>query len=224
MSYTLHSHARPPCEKSLLKKTKDNNRGAGRPRAVGLALVFFFIFACLSVFIFLISNNKIRVAYNNNYQPDQPIPFSHAVHVGEYQMDCRYCHTAVEEGRHAGVPSLDICMNCHLTVKPESPWIQKIRTAYEEKKPVVWEKVHLLPDFVKFNHSLHIKALVGKTTGPAGLPPSGQQVRKTCTTCHGKVENMEIMYQHESLSMGWCVQCHRKEEHQAPLNCTTCHY
>ena len=185
------------------------------------ALFFFFIFLGLSVFIFLISNNKINLGYNNNYQPDQPIPFSHKIHAGDYQMDCRYCHTTVEEGRHAGVPSLDICINCHLTVKPNSPWIQKIITAYEKNQPVIWEKVHLLPDFVKFNHSLHLKALAG---GTVTLPPSKEQVIKTCTTCHGKVENMEIMYQHKALSMGWCVECHRKEEHKAPTNCSTCHY
>ena len=200
-----------------------NHKISDRSKKAVAALFFFFVLLSISLFIFLISNNKIRLAYNNDYQPDQPIPFSHKLHAGEYQMDCRYCHTAVEEGRHAGVPSLDICMNCHLTVKPDSPWIQKLVEAYQNDQPVVWEKVHLLPDFVKFNHSLHIKALSGGFT-QASLPPSKKQVRKACTTCHGKVENMEIMYQHESLSMGWCVQCHRKDEHKAPINCSTCHY
>ena len=192
-------------------------------KAIG-ALFFFFMFFGLALFIFLLSTNKIRLAYNNDYEPDQPIPFSHAIHVGQYQMDCRYCHTAVEEGRHAGVPSLDICMNCHLTVKPDSPYIQKLVEAYGNNKTIIWEKVHLLPDFVKFNHSLHIKALSGRFSQTSHLPPSGDQVRQSCTTCHGKVENMEIMYQHESLSMGWCVQCHRKEENKAAINCSTCHY
>ena len=201
-----------------------NRKLSGRGKKMMAAGFFFFIFLSFSLFIFLISNNKIRLAYNNNYQPDQPIPFSHAIHIGQYQMDCRYCHTAVEEGRHAGVPSLDICMNCHLTVKPDSPHIQKLRTAYENNQPIVWEKVHLLPDFVKFNHSLHIKALSSGFAETSQLPPSKEQIQKTCTTCHGKVENMEIMYQHESLSMGWCVQCHRKEENKAPTNCSTCHY
>ena len=183
---------------------------------------FFLVGALgLSLFIFLISNNQLVLGYNINYQPDQPIPFSHNLHAGEYGIDCRYCHTAVEQGRHASIPSLDICMNCHLSVKVESPLIQQLRQAYEDKKPVLWEKVHLLPDFVKFNHSAHIKALAGRS---GHLPASSEQVRKTCTTCHGKVENMEILYQHESLSMGWCIQCHRKEENQAPINCSTCHY
>ena len=185
---------------------------------------FFLVVATgLSLFIFLISSNQLVLGYNINYQPDQPIPFSHKLHAGEYGMDCRYCHTAVEQGRHASIPSLDICMNCHLSVKVESPVIQQLREAYENNQSVVWEKVHLLPDFVKFNHSVHIKALAGHFVS-GDLPASSEHVRKTCTTCHGTVENMEIMYQHESLSMGWCIQCHRKEENQAPINCSTCHY
>ncbi len=188
------------------------------------ALVFLVFLLSVSLFIYLISSNKIAVAYNTNYQPDQPIPFSHALHVGQYQMDCRYCHTQVEQGRHAGVPSLDICMNCHLAVKTKSPWIQKLTKAYQNKTSIAWQKVHLLPDFVKFNHSLHIKALAGRFHKDGMAFASSHQVKKTCTTCHGPVETMDVMYQHHSLSMGWCVNCHRKEENQAPINCTTCHY
>lgn len=188
------------------------------------AAIFLFILIGLSIFIYLIANNKIALAYNNNYQPDQPIPFSHKIHAGQYKMDCRYCHTEVEQGRHATVPSLDICMNCHLTVKTDSPWIQKLTEAYQNEQPIAWQKVHLLPDFVKFNHALHFKALTSHSQTPVLSFPSSHQVRKTCTICHGPVENMETIYQHSSLSMGWCVNCHRKKEHQAPINCTTCHY
>lgn len=188
------------------------------------AFIFFCLLIALCLFIYLISSNKIALAYNNNYEPDQPIPFSHKIHVGQYKMDCRYCHTEVEKGRHATVPSLDICMNCHLTVKTNSPWIQKLTLAYQNNQPIAWEKVHLLPDFVKFNHAAHIKALT-KNKAPTTLYfPSGHQVKKACTVCHGPVENMETIYQHSSLSMGWCVNCHRKKEHQAPVNCSTCHY
>ncbi len=194
-----------------------------RARIAG-AIIFFFILIGLCVFIYLITNNKIALAYNNNYQPDQPIPFSHKIHAGQYKMDCRYCHTEVEKGRHATVPSLDICMNCHLTVKTDSPWIQKLTAAYQNKQPIAWQKVHLLPDFVKFNHAPHLKALTAHPQTPILSFPSGHQVRKTCTVCHGPVENMETIYQHSSLSMGWCVNCHRKKEHQAPINCSTCHY
>ena len=151
------------------------------------SLFFCIILLFLTAFIYLMSSNKVSVAYNTNYQPDQPVPFSHKLHVGEYGMDCRYCHTSVEQSRAAGVPSLDICMNCHLTIKVNSPWIKTIRTAYEQNEPIVWEKVHLMPDFVKFNHALHIKALTNFSEDTQ-LPPSTESIRKTCTTCHGKVE------------------------------------
>ena len=192
-------------------------------KKIGPALVFFALFLSFSVFIFLLSTNKISLAYNDGYQPDQPLPFSHKVHVADHGMDCRFCHTSVEEGRHAGVPSLDICMSCHLTVKTGSPHIQKLVQAYTDKEPVIWEKVHLLPDFVKFHHGLHIKALAGGGVG--GIPPSGEKVKKACTLCHGSVENMGLMYQHNSLSMGQCVQCHRENKHKgASDECSKCHY
>ncbi len=199
-----------------------------KKKIIGALFFLGLSFAC-AAFIYLLSTNTISLAYNDGYQPDQPIPFSHALHVGRYKMDCRYCHVAVEQGRHASIPSLDICMNCHLTVKTNSPWIQKLTKAYQDKQPVAWQKVHLLPDFVKFNHSLHIKALTQKKSPLSAkhalfFVPSTQQIQKTCTTCHGAVENMNIIYQHSSLSMGWCVKCHRKPEHKAPTNCTTCHY
>ena len=185
-------------------------------------LLFFVLFLGFSVFVFLLSTNKISLAYNDGYQPDQPLPFSHKTHVGDNGMDCRFCHTSVEEGRHAGVPSLDICMSCHLTVKPDSPHIQKLITAYTNKEPIVWEKVHLLPDFVKFNHALHIKALAG---GTGKIPPSGEKVKRACTTCHGRVEDMGLMYQHNSLSMGQCVKCHRENKHKGGSDeCSKCHY
>ena len=192
-------------------------------KKIGPALLFFAVFLSFSVFVFLLSTNKISLAYNDGYQPDQPLPFSHKVHVVDHGMDCRFCHTSVEEGRHAGVPSLDICMSCHLTVKSSSPHIQKLVQAYTDKEPVIWEKVHLLPDFVKFHHGLHIKALAGGGVG--GIPPSGEKVKKACTICHGPVENMGLMYQHNSLSMGQCVQCHRENKHKgASDECSKCHY
>ncbi len=219
------------------------NRNTKRRVVKTTGVVFFlFVFLSLSIFVYLVSSNKVSVGYNIDYQPDQPIPFSHKIHAGQYQIDCRYCHTQVERSPVASVPSLDICMNCHLTVKVNSPWIKKIRKAYENKEPIAWQKVHLLPDFVRFNHSLHIQFLTGggqqRTQQKAHegaeegiaesfhlfLPASQEQIRRACTTCHGKVENMELMYQYKSLSMGWCVRCHRQKEHQAPINCSTCHY
>ena len=186
---------------------------------VGVALILSF-FVLLSLFVYLLTNNRLDLFYNKGYEPDQPIPFSHKLHAGKYKIDCLYCHAGVETARHSPIPSLNVCMNCHLTVKTESQWIQKLMAAYTEGKPVSWEKVHLLPDFVKFSHFHHIKA------------------GKQCQTCHGPVEEMDRVSQHKSLSMGWCVNCHRqspeegkvlkelksKSHGQAPINCSTCHY
>ncbi len=170
------------------------------------ALVVLSLLGGLSAFVYAISNNKVVIGYNQGYMPDQPIPFSHELHAGQYQMDCRFCHTGAETTRHASVPSLNVCMNCHLVVKTDSPWIQQITQAYNEGRSVAWEKVHLLPDHVKFDHSAHT------------------QKGKQCAECHGPVENMPVVYQFSSLSMGWCINCHREPENKAPLNCSTCHY
>lgn len=185
----------------------------------GLAVVSFVLLS-LCVFIYALTEQKLKIAYNDGYQPDQPIPFSHKVHVGQYKMDCRYCHTSVEENRHASVPSLNICMNCHLNIKVESPWIQQLRQAVQENKPIQWQKVHLLADFVKFNHAPHIKALTQDRSNP-----DSKAYKQSCYTCHGPVEDMSVVFQHETLSMGWCIDCHRKEENKPwLLQCVTCHY
>ena len=170
------------------------------------AMVVFGLLGGLGTWIYLVSNNKVVFGYNVDYEPDQPIPFSHQLHAGQYKIDCKYCHTSTEQSRHASVPSVNICMNCHLVVKTGSPWIQKLSEAYNTGKPIQWQKVHLLPDHVKFNHAAHIRA------------------GKDCKTCHGDVEKMPVVKQHSSLSMGWCVNCHRKPENKAPVNCSTCHY
>lgn len=148
----------------------------------------------------------VSVGYNKGYEPEQPIPFDHSLHAGTYQIKCQYCHTNAEYSRHATVPSLNVCMNCHVAVKTDSPWIKKLREHYEAGVSIPWVKVHLLPDFVQFNHSPHIKKGVA------------------CQTCHGPVENMSKVQQFTDLSMGWCVNCHRKPENNAPTNCSTCHY
>lgn len=128
------------------------------------------------------------------YQPEQPIPFSHAVHAGQYQMPCLYCHSSAEYAAHSSVPGLETCMNCHQAVKTDSPWIQKMQEAYDNNEPIEWVEVHVLPDFVQFNHRAHVAA---------NIP---------CQHCHGDVENMEVVYQWAPLSMGWCVDCHRSTD------------
>lgn len=129
------------------------------------------------------------------YQPEQPIPFSHALHAGQYKIPCLYCHSSAEYSEFAAVPGLETCMNCHSQVKLDSPWIQELREAYEKNEPIEWVQVHVLPDFVHFNHRAHVAA---------GL---------ACQECHGPVEEMEKVYQWAPLNMGWCMECHRNDNH-----------
>lgn len=129
------------------------------------------------------------------YQPFQPIAYSHKLHAGTLGMDCRYCHRLVEEGPHATIPDNATCMGCHTHVKKDSAFLQPMRDAFGDgaatNQPVEWVKVHMLPDHAYFNHAVHINANVG------------------CTSCHGRVDQMEIVRQVEPLSMGWCLECHR---------------
>ena len=151
------------------------------------------------------------IGYNQGYQPDQPIPYSHELHAGNYQIPCLYCHSTAERANHAAVPSLNICMNCHIVIPGDKhkDAIEKIKTAFTNNEPIAWVKVHMLPDFVKFNHKRHVQRF--------GTPES-------CHKCHGPIETMAKVYQHSSLSMGWCVNCHRQPENNAPVSCSTCHY
>jgi hypothetical protein len=149
--------------------------------------------------------HKLGIGYNRGYQPEQPIPFDHTIHVAQNKIQCQYCHNQVERSAHANIPALSTCMNCHLTVKTDSPHIQKLREAFDKGQTIEWVNVHMLPDFVHFNHSAHIQRGVN------------------CQTCHGPVETMQRVYQFQTLDMGWCVNCHRQPENRAPLNCSTCH-
>jgi hypothetical protein len=125
------------------------------------------------------------------YQPIQPVPYSHKMHVDSLGMDCRYCHTLVETGPHANVPPTQTCMNCHSIVKADSEKLQPVLQSWSTRKPIEWVRVHELPDFVYFDHSAHLNAGVG------------------CASCHGDVAQMEVVTQVEPLSMSWCLACHR---------------
>ena len=128
------------------------------------------------------------------YQPYQPIPYSHKLHAGTLGMDCRYCHRTVEESYSASVPDADTCYGCHKHVKADSLALQPLRDAFSDEghnTPIEWVKVHMLPEFAYFNHAVHMRANVG------------------CKSCHGRVDQMEIVRQAEPLSMGWCLECHR---------------
>jgi hypothetical protein len=135
------------------------------------------------------------VGIHQGYAPEQPIKFSHKLHAGQYQINCNYCHTGVYAGKGANVPSANICMNCHNAIKRESPEIQKIYKALENDEPIQWVRVHNLPDLAYFNHSQH--------TNVGGLE---------CKNCHGEIEKMEVVEQRSSLTMGWCIDCHRQTD------------
>jgi hypothetical protein len=126
-----------------------------------------------------------------NYAPTQPVPYSHALHVGKLGLDCRYCHNTVERTEFAALPATQTCMNCHTNIKPSSPGLQPVRDSWTTGRPVEWVKVHDLPDYVYFNHSAHVSHGVG------------------CVECHGRIDHMEVVHQAQPLSMGWCLDCHR---------------
>ena len=144
----------------------------------------------------MIVTDAIKLGRQESYAPDQPIKFSHKVHVGENGIDCMYCHTTVEQGKSAGIPAANLCMNCHIIVREGTNSgkfeIAKVVEANETGEPIDWIRIHNLPDHVFFSHAVHVGS--GKLD---------------CAQCHGPVEDMDIMEQHSDLSMGWCVNCHR---------------
>jgi len=143
----------------------------------------------------------LSVGVQQGYAPTQPIPFSHKLHAGQYEIDCKYCHTGVEKGKSANIPSANICMNCHNAIKTTSPNMQMIYAAIEKDEPIQWVRVHNLPDLAYFNHQQHVKV--------AGLE---------CENCHGNIKEMEVVQQASLLTMGWCIDCHRKTDVNAKGN------
>jgi hypothetical protein len=125
---------------------------------------------------------------------DQPVPFSHQHHVGGLGIDCRYCHGTVETAAFAGMPTTKVCMNCHAQIWADSPMLESVRESYRTGQSLAWNRVHRLPDFVYFDHSIHVKKGVG------------------CATCHGRVDEMPLTRQAASLYMEWCLDCHRRPE------------
>ncbi len=183
-----------------------------------------FLVLCSVIFLMLASAYFVygyfmQVGVDQGYEPVQPIHYSHRIHAGDNGIDCKYCHSSARVSKHSGIPSLNICMNCHKSIYQVAEETQKegieeygidynaeIQKLYKavgwdeneqkytgETQPVKWVRIHNLPDFAYFNHSQHVSV--------AGVE---------CQTCHGPVEEMEIMYQHSSLTMGWCINCHRE--------------
>jgi hypothetical protein len=125
----------------------------------------------------------------------QPVPFSHKHHVGDLGLDCRYCHTTVEESSFAGIPPTKTCMNCHSQVYSDSPMLEPVRQSFRENVPLKWVRVNNLPGYVYFDHSIHLNKGVG------------------CVTCHGQVNEMPLMWRENTLTMEWCLECHRNPAH-----------
>jgi hypothetical protein len=154
--------------------------------AIGLGLPVFLVF--------LVWYGGSPATTDVGYAPAQPVPYSHALHAGELGIDCRYCHTTVEIAAHAAVPPTQTCMNCHANIRATSPKLVAVRESNATGMPVAWVRVHDLPDFVYFNHAAHVSRGVG------------------CVECHDRVDKMEVVYQAEKLSMGWCLDCHRNPD------------
>ncbi|MCX8081240.1 MAG: c-type cytochrome [Bacteroidia bacterium] len=196
-------------DKGLYKEVEEwfskNRRLVG---AIGVILVFVGMKSCWNACY------NIGVYYDwrtqKGYKPEQPIKFSHKLHAGDHEIACQYCHNSVEKSRHAGIPSVNVCMNCHKAIQKGPKYGEKeIAKIYEaagfdpktntydpsKQKPIEWIKVHNLPDHVYFNHSQHV--VVGKIE---------------CQTCHGDVKNMTVAEQKSPLTMKWCIECHRQTE------------
>jgi hypothetical protein len=142
----------------------------------------------------LLEINRTPYVTNAGVARIQPVQFSHQHHVGGLGLDCRYCHTSVEKAAVAGIPPTKTCMNCHSQIWADAPILEPVRASFRDDRPLQWTRVHDLPDFVYFNHSVHVKKGVG------------------CETCHGRVDRMPLMRQENTLQMAWCLDCHRAPE------------
>ena len=145
----------------------------------------FIIAALLTVALMINRSGYVTQAY---VPREQPVPFSHQHHVGGIGIDCRYCHTTVEISNSANIPPTKICMNCHSQIWAASPTLEPVRESFRKDKSIPWIRVHDLPDYAYFNHSIHVNKGVG------------------CSTCHGRVDRMPLVWQHASLQMEWCFE------------------
>lgn len=181
-----------------------------------LVMAIFFLLASA----YFVYGYLMQIGIDQGYQPVQPIHYSHRIHAGDNGIDCKYCHSSSRESKHSGIPSLNVCMNCHKSIYEVAPetlaegaaigvdYNAEIKKLYKavgwddaeqkytgESQPVKWIRIHNLPDFVYFNHSQHVSV--------AGIE---------CQTCHGQIQEMEVVYQDSPLTMGWCIDCHRKTD------------
>lgn len=157
-----------------------------------LSVYGIFVVAALGLIGLLIYSRSPYPAFAQK-SPTQPVPFSHALHVG-IKIDCQYCHSSVTTSASAGIPPTQTCMTCHSVIRTDSAALAPVRDSYATGKPIEWNRVHDLGDFVYFNHSIHVAKGVG------------------CSTCHGQIDNMPAVFQENTLQMEWCIACHRAPE------------
>ncbi len=177
---------------------------------VRLPITLFVVAVAFTLTYFVSRGERDGIGYS----PEQPILFSHALHNGQMGIDCQYCHTGVEKSRHAGIPSVSVCMNCHTQARTDRPQIVKLKEYYTSGKALLWKRIHKVPDYAYFNHSSHVN--------------KGIQ----CISCHGDVGQMVKVAQVNSFTMGACLDCHRnaqtkltylKNVKNGPEYCWACH-
>ncbi len=153
-----------------------------------------------TVLALAVTGGMLWAFYRSGYHTEvgaprqQPVPFSHKHHAGGIGIDCRYCHTSVENSSYAGLPSTETCMSCHSLIWADAPVLEPVRASFRTGEPLVWTRVYSLPDFVYFDHSIHVNKGVG------------------CSTCHGRVDQMPLTWRANTLLMEWCLECHRQPE------------
>ena len=200
-------------KKEKVKRTPLWKAYAQNPFLVFVTVIFLLLSSAYVGYSYL-----MQIGIDQGYMPIQPIHYSHKIHAGDNQIECKYCHSSARVSKHSGIPSLNVCMNCHMNIAEYNGeedlekgytkefytneikklykavgWDENTQSYTGETQPVKWVRIHNLPDFVYFNHAQHVSV--------AGVE---------CQKCHGPVEEMEIMYQHSPLTMGWCINCHRE--------------
>ena len=167
------------------------HRSANTLSKLSLAGLLIVVGSLIFTAILVARSNYVTRAHE---YVEQPVQFSHRHHVKDDGIDCRYCHTSVETSPFAGIPPTKTCMNCHSQIWNQAPILEPVRASFREDRPIRWVRVHDLPDFVYFNHSIHIKKGMG------------------CETCHGRIDDMPLTLQENTLQMEWCINCHRNPE------------
>ncbi len=177
---------------------------------IRLPLTLFVVIVSFLVTFYVAKGERDGIGY----KPEQPINYSHKLHAGDMKIDCRYCHTGVSKGRHALVPSTNICMNCHSLARKNKSQIITLTTNYENNKPINWIRIHKVPEYAYFNHSVHVNNNLD------------------CESCHGNIRNMDVVTQMRNMNMTGCLECHRNAKERlayipdvnfGPENCSACH-